>query len=280
MTAQYSIVRFSPVPEQTEFVNVALLFSDPRVGLVYDERFPKLTCIAPYFDTGFLVEYLSAVVANAGARDFQTAAGEVSRASAQFRLSAARELARPLTQDIVARLTKAHLARAEHTHRRETAAERRRIEPKLEEFLSRYMAKDRPAVRLRAKPEQYLSDEIVKRLRDPKFTIARVVTTPDHLIAIDGVDLSLSDTAVERRAVSVSFAYDMLVGAAEPIRRFENRDVYRAALVFGQPRSVKQEHAIDMLSRYASAVVRPDAVPPELAHLLSAAAAVLPSVGV
>jgi hypothetical protein len=280
MSPQYSIVRFSPVPEQTEFVNVALLFSDPRIGLIYDERFPKLACIAPFFDAEFLVEYLSAVIKSAGARDFAAAASEVHRATSQFRLSPACELARPATQQVIKQLKRVHLAKTEHTHRRETAAERRRIEPKLESFLAHFLPADRPSIKSRARPSHYLSPEVVRRLRDPKFRIARVVNTPQHLIAIDGVDLSWNESVVERRAYQVSFGYDMLVGVADDIRSLEGRDVYRAALVFGEKRTAKHEHALDVLSKYASAIVRPDSVPVELVERLRAAAELLPSVEV
>jgi len=284
MTTQYSVVRFSPIPEQTEFVNVALLFSDRRWGLIYDDSFPKLTCIAPHVDTLFLVRYLKSVVASAAEANFATTAGEVGRASSQFEIGPTRELTQPVTAELVAQLRKTYLSKAHHTHRKETMIERRRIEHQLENFLGRFLPADRPSIKSKAKPNQYLSEEVVRRLRDTKFHVARIVSTPKHLIALDGVDLSWKPDVVERRAYQVSFAYDMLVGVAEPIRRFENRDVYRAALVFGRPDSAKHEHAIDMLSKYASAVVRrgdgEDAVPIELEQRLRAAAEVLPEITV
>lgn len=97
----YTVVKFSPIPEQTEYVNVALLFSDPRFGLVYDSKFPKLTCVAPNFDTEFLIEYMRAAMLPS--QEF--AVRSVNLASAQFQLTPIRELAAPLTPE-VARLLK------------------------------------------------------------------------------------------------------------------------------------------------------------------------------
>ncbi|HMJ15109.1 MAG TPA: hypothetical protein VK524_27030 [Polyangiaceae bacterium] len=273
MSEQYSVVRFSPTPEQTEHVNVALLFSDPRFGLVYDQKFPKLTCIAPDFDKGFLIEYLMAVVATAGARDFSLAATTVRQAGAQFQMTRARELSAPLTAELVQNLTRVHLSRAKHTHKGETSIERRRIERKLDVILNRYGGADHPWIKKHARPSDYLTEDVRAHLKDERFRISRVVSTQKQLIAIDGLDIRWESHTIERRALAISFAFDMLTRVKELVQASEQRDLYLGAVILGdsEPSSAKQDHAIDILRRYSNAVVSEHALPRELSERLRSA---------
>ena len=69
MKPYYQVVRFWPDPEVVEPVNVALFVASDRNWLVYDETFPKLSCVAPKFDRGLLdlyLRYLSTAVEDAG----------------------------------------------------------------------------------------------------------------------------------------------------------------------------------------------------------------------
>jgi hypothetical protein len=56
MNTKFSILRFSPDPEEVEYVNVAI-WIEPR-HMVYDPEFPKLRCVAPGYDTTILKFYL------------------------------------------------------------------------------------------------------------------------------------------------------------------------------------------------------------------------------
>ena len=57
MSLQYSIVRFSPNPEEIERVGVAIYLWSTK-QLVYDEAFPRLHCLAPGFSRRMLVHSL------------------------------------------------------------------------------------------------------------------------------------------------------------------------------------------------------------------------------
>lgn len=58
-SVDYSIVRFSPVPEEVEAVNVAVLLWDRPPRLLFDSDFPRLAAITSRFDRTLLRAYLT-----------------------------------------------------------------------------------------------------------------------------------------------------------------------------------------------------------------------------
>ena len=119
MKAYYQIVRFSPDPEVTEPVNVALFVSNGRNSLLYDETFPKLTCVAPKFDRGLLemyLKHLSVAVEEAG----NEGARLISSASAQFSLTEPREILTDNVNAFTQTMLQRFLTRGETRHREGT----------------------------------------------------------------------------------------------------------------------------------------------------------------
>ncbi len=254
MKPYYQVVRFSPDPEVVEPVNVALFVANDRNSLVYDETFPKLSCVAPKFDRGLLdlyLRHLSTAVEDAGGEGARL----ISSASAQFSLTGPREILTSNINAFVQTLVERYLARA--GSKRGERAKAQQIQSRLEDLLvskfeipGDYLCKQAP-------PREYLSPEVRKHLAAEDFKFARVLSAREHLVALDAIDPEAPRADLERRALRIGYGFHQLGKVKDILEEAEGRKLYRAAIILGSSAKVPDTHlefAMDTLQSKAEGV--------------------------
>ena len=110
VTSAYSVVRFSPCPEQIEYVNVALMLFGSEPEVRFDPDFPRLHCIEPGFDRVLLAEYLRALPRRIAAASPDMVCNAVARISGQLELLPLRDFLEQPTEAHIERLFGRYLA--------------------------------------------------------------------------------------------------------------------------------------------------------------------------
>lgn len=251
MTAEYSVIRYSPSPEVIEHVNVALVFwGHPKPRVVFDPQFPRLNCLAPGVDSAFLEFYL---------RDLKDRLVDPSNHqmhSAQFELSKPRQITDPVGSDLEKTL------RAKFLHRRPLSAatgaqtKTEYVDTALHEFLVKQVGVAERDIKRRAIPADFLSAAVVERhFSENGVSVSRVLVGARSLVVADSVNRWLrSIRQIEQRASRIGLAFFRLGKAREDILRIDGRQLHRAIVFFGKPRpgtAARLEYVEETLKRDA-----------------------------
>ena len=278
MNSSFSVVRFSPDPEEVEYVNVAVLVWFGSYELVIDRRFPKLNCVASGVSARLLreqIEYITQLLADVHPERLP----EKARAmSAQFEVSKPRELVLQPPHSVDERvrelLRKRYLAkpRATHTDASET------IDVRTATLVERFMgglAIPTNKLLKRATPEEFLPLAVARKLTDT-MKVTRVINGAQDLVLLEGLDLAKFPAAyAQQRAEQVAYNYYRLGKLRDELRQLATRQMHRAVLVFGEAMNEKTEFAIELVKRDSDYVVATDRPPSTFVALAKRAAETL-----
>ena len=263
MTSQFHVIRFSPVPEFTEPVNVALLLVDEhgRSRLLYNAAVPKLQCVAPAFDKGllvFLLQRLSSKVS--GIR--VSAALEILRAeSAQIQLGDACHYYGAFDETSEAQLKETYLD--VHRRRQPVAAgmKVKHIETKIEDVLVSQFHVPADRLHRRARPREFLSERVYAAVRGNSFHIARVIDGTKALVLVDGINLASSSNYIQSRAQKIGYAFYAMEPVARELQRTESRKLVRAAVCFSEGAKsgdARIDYALHLLGQESDVLIDPN----------------------
>ncbi len=228
---EYSLIRFSPVPEDVEPVNVAVVVWGPPPRVLFDERFPRLGSITPDFDAHLLRLFLQDLPA-------QIADGDRSgllRATSQIQVTTRRRLLPPLTTEAEVFLRKRYLSRAAGRTLVKAKAEREAVEMGLDRFLRIQLEVARPEIHVRMRPADFLPRELVERhIPEDGLRVARVITGRSLVLAIDGVDRRMTLGFAEKRAMTIGATFFALGGLQQELLEKYRRRLRRAVVFFGR----------------------------------------------
>jgi len=255
----FSLLRFTPDPEEVESTNVALvLWGGASPHLLFDPEFPRLHCLAPGTDAEQLLVWMRHLEQLLSRTDSEHAVKMVGRASAQFALSEPRQLGVTMTPKVTQTLIARYLKRPT-TPREARDAVTIRIEARLDQLLTGRFHVPHPDLKRRASPSQFLGPESYARLAGNGFTVSRVIDGRAHLVLIDSVPLDAQVGKVEQRAQKIASAFFRLGKIRADIQLFERRSLYRATVLFGEaPKDTESgriEYARQMLARESEEVV-------------------------
>jgi hypothetical protein len=233
---EYSLVRFSPSPEEIEPVNVGVVLWDVPPRLLIEEQFPRLGCVAgDAFDPELLRFYL-ADLHDRLATAYPDSARMATNTS-QIQVSPKREVRLRSVDDVESLLRKKYLQRP--TVSRDDAANTHSeyIDSVLHDFLTRQLHLPSRDLLRRAQPGDYLPPEIVHRhFSGDEGRVARVLVGRQHILAIDGVNRGVRIGEAERRAIRIGRTFFCLGRAKEDLHRLQRKTLHRAAVFFGQAR--------------------------------------------
>jgi hypothetical protein len=279
MKTYYQVVRFSPDPEVVEPVNVALFVAGDRNSLVYDETFPKLSCVAPKFDRGLLdlyLRHLSTAVEDAGGEGARL----ISSASSQFSLTGPREILTSNINAFLQTLVDRYLARA--GSKRGDQSKAPQIQSRLEELLVSKFGIPGDSLCKQAPPRDYLTTQVRQHLAAEDFKFARVLSASKHLVAMDAIDPEAPRADLERRALRIGYGFHQLGKVKAILEEAEGRKLYRAAIILGSSAKIPDTHlefAKDTLQSRAEVVFDATIPSPEFLAITKAAVASMSLVG-
>jgi hypothetical protein len=255
----FSLLRFSPDPEEVEPANVALvLWGGANPVLLFDPEFPRIHCLAPWADADRLQVWMRHLEQILGHSDYDQATKLVRATSAQFALSEPRRLAVSVTPKLLDALIERYLKRpAVPRDKRDPMLVR--VEAKLDQLLTERFHVPHSELKRRASPREFLSPDTFARLPGNGFRIARVIDGRSHLMLIDSVPLDAQVSKVEQRAQRIASAFYRLGKIRGDVEQFERRSMHRTTVIFGEIRETTEsgriEYAKQMLSRESDEVV-------------------------
>jgi hypothetical protein len=271
MSTAFSILRFTPDPEEVEPANVALVLWNGVARIVYDDSFPRLSCLAPWVDKDslcFLLEDLQKEIASADPRTAADALGSV-----QFSLSATKQVA-DLGRGDTDRLLLDRYLRTSRGRREKTSRTQRIVESRLDRFLAEMKVSSVDLMK-GVSPKRFLSPEALARVGGNGFRVSRVIKSSRHLVLLDAVPLDLRPVRrVEARAQRIASAYYRLGKSKADIARIDGRDLTRTTILFGMSVRVdaavsgKLDFARHMLQEESDVVVDADAPEPSFQERL------------
>lgn len=247
----YQVVRFSPIPERVEFVNVAVLMYGERPELHYLPGFPKLRCVAgPSYPERLLVaelEYLERLVLQNGPEEGRVAFERMTAQLKVMEFVQTREFASAAQRDrLIQQLLASH-----GKERRRRPRTRPRIEAQLGEFIEGVSCSH---AFLRARPARdLLGDE---RLAERVFgtidyRVPRALASERGLLVLDAIDVASGREAVHRRFSQISEGFHAF-GEARTALRTTGRELIRVAKIFGQDLDLGRERERDQALELAA----------------------------
>jgi hypothetical protein len=269
---RYCVLRFSPRPEDVEFMNVALLFSDERLGPVYGATFPKLACVDAGYNGKMLAEYIEHVAVQVRAhRTFEEGLKAIALSSSQLIHTRVRALQAEPTKELIATLKKAYLDHAPPRARRQQLQARHRVEKALDRILRPILPNTfRPA---RARTRDFLDPRVVAKLPHD-FAVPRVIDVESVLVLLDGVHLESGLSSLQHRTFQIMANYKAMRELRHMIQDIENRPVHLGTVIAGNPANDERAEpadAISLLRDYSDSVSIDDAPAPELKAAMSMA---------
>ncbi len=246
----FRVVRFSPVPECVEAVNVAVLILDSHPRLVSDFQFEKLACVAPSFNPEALRVWLESAAEEIKAGSIDDITQRLTARTAQIELSRQHFIGRDVPRDLEENLIDVFLKK----QRRLT----KQSEPHIHYVETLIQAMIEPAniqsgrVLKRAKPENFLRSESLKLLTTPSIRFARVIDSPRSLVIMDGLNLAVtSRSQLRQRASEIGIGFYSFGDAKREIENIEQKKIVRTAFVFNRPTDIDTELAyyIEQVSR-------------------------------
>lgn len=269
----FRVVRFSPVPEVTEHINVALLVVADRPRLLVDVEFQKLGCVAPQFDATMLRFWLESIQEELRRIAPANAATFLATVSSQFALGEPQVLVRSLDQKLETRLIDLYLRR--HRASPQQKGDRQQIESLLDTAL-KALELDPSRFLKRARPDQFLSSESRKILQTEEIQFARVLNGRNGLVLMDGINLHANKAHLCQRTSKVGASFFVVGQKKQPLEVSEGRKIIRAAFVFDGVVETDPEvqYAVAQLQQHSDVFVKEDErmiAPPSVKELLHSA---------
>ncbi len=233
MNLAYNLVQFSPLPEEIEFINVALILWGDRPRIVFEDSFPKLRCIAPNFDTELLEVSLHGLDRTLQAASVAEAHRVVNAYSAQLRAVEARPIHGSI-DDAAVVLRRRFLSRPQRAE--SIQAQESRVsddEEGLDRMLGALGVPQHMLIR-HAKPADYLTRPVMRRLGSNGFRTARVINGRRHLLLLDGLFLGGSGAALTQRVGKISFGFYRMGEVRSAVEDIEHRKLARVLVLMGK----------------------------------------------
>jgi hypothetical protein len=254
----FRVIRFSPVPEFQEPVNVALLFIEDKARLVSDFEFEKLGCIAPSFDKSILKFWLEDIRETLSSIKPEEAYAHIASRSAQIQVGAAHWLTRTLSPDLETRLIHDYLRRV---HRHSASSERhlQYVDSLIEDAITSVHIGISGLLK-RARPDKFLTPKSVAMLAAKNIRFSRVLNGTKQIVVMDGLNLAVTSKAqIKQRAAEVDYGYYMLGNSKNKIEQIEQKNIIRAAFLFNRPLDSDPEidYAANLLGRDSDLLVEP-----------------------
>lgn len=257
MNPQLSVLRFSPDPEEIEYINVALLFENGRTNLVYENTFPRLACLLPSFDTKLLVYYLQDIQARISSESFSHAKKLIASESSQFIFTETQNLIQPVSKDLIHLLIMKYLGR---TKQGLPSQQKNRVETKLNRYLIQNLSIAQDCILCRVAPKDFLSSNIVEKLGSNGIRIARSVKTQHHILLVDGIDCDPDRIeSVEGRAQRIASNYFRLGRCKKDIQS-EGQELKRISVLLNKPWNAGNDrlgYVIKMLNEESDLLINP-----------------------
>lgn len=208
-TAKYRLLFFQPNPEDGERVCVGVLLEEEygrSYSVLYDEKFPKVRCIAPGAEPELIKFYLDDLNGALRSRSGDDPILILKRYGPQLVASEERLVALPITDTTKLRLLERFVTPCEVS------------KAKLDYVKTHAPPKDRFAEHMRLFVGKYIPENQMLQDAGPKQmfghsvgdlgTVAIAVRRPGKTIMIDGVDLQLMDRKqVVTRANQVAYRF-------------------------------------------------------------------------
>jgi hypothetical protein len=236
----FRIVRFSPTPEVVEPVNVALLFVDERARLITDNEFQKLHCVAPRFNPHLLETLLRNIQDEIGQQNPNQAHSFLSSHTGQLQVGEPHRLMAQVSPEMESRLVDLYLKRhARPSQHHESHVHY--VDTLLDNELKKWKC-DTHALLKRADPKKFLSPRGYDLLEAKSMRFSRVLNGAKRLVLIDGLNFAISSKAqIKMRSQAICFGFFSFGRIREKLQEIENREVTRAALIFGRPLMLEPE---------------------------------------
>ena len=231
---EFSLIRFSPSPEEIESVNVGIVLWESAPRLLIDNRFSRLRCVAPEADIVLLAQYLHGIEGQLKRKDGLLA-------SSQFTLSVPRQIVDPQARNLEAMLQRKYLV----TQRKAPAKRGEREEytdSRLHDFLVKVAGISQDRIFKRAAPVDFLPPEIAREYF-PKngLRFARVAVGRKGILATDAINRTVAQSALEKRALKVGTGFYHLGKVQNALRERKGQSLVRVVVFFGEVKGRDRE---------------------------------------
>ncbi len=256
----FRVVRFSPVPEIQEPVNVALLFVADHARLVSDFEFQKLGCIAPNYDKAMLRFWLEDIAEDLANIKPQDAFAHIASRSPQIQVGDTHWLTQQLSPAFESRLVDIYLHR--DPRRSKHADNHIHYVDTLIDDAIKNPAFDATGMLRRIKPDKFLSDTSLKLLGSVgNIHFSRVKNGTNKIVIMDGLNLSVASKAqLSSRAATVGTGFYIFGNSRARLEQIEQKKIVRAAFLFNRPQTGDPEisYLADVIRRDSDLLVEPE----------------------
>lgn len=253
MNAAFSVVRFSPDPEEIEFVNVGIFLWGDRPRLVFDPTFQKLACVAPHADHGMLGLSLTTLASSLGDCKPEEAVPRARSLSAQFQVTAPRHIFTSASSDSVeAALKTKYLVKPPHRHAPDYSPRQTGIERRVDAYVQSTLNVKSGRLMRKARPSSFLSAQLLMKHPVHDFVVARVINGLKSLVLLDGLDLTRSASYLQTHASKIARTYYWMRGVAADVEQIEGRSVLCATLLFGENSTDDTKFVVDLARKYST----------------------------
>jgi len=256
----FRVVRFTPVPEIQEGVNVALLFVDERARLVMDSEFQKLGCVAPNFDKSILQFWLSDIGESLSSIKPQDAYAHIASRTAQIQVGATHFITRKVTPEFESHLVDTYLRKA-HRPSRHGENHIQYVDTLIDDAIKNPNV-DFAGILKRAEPSDFLSQASLELLKTRNIRFSRVMNGTKKIILMDGLNLGVSSKSQLRlRSSTIGTGFFTLGNERAKIEQIEQKEITRAAFLFRRPQTDDPEisYIANVLSRDSDLIVETEA---------------------
>ncbi|MEM6275253.1 MAG: hypothetical protein AAF735_08445 [Myxococcota bacterium] len=268
---KFRVLKFAADAESGDPVGVALLVGQESPKLVFDRKFPRLSCLAPDMNPALLEDYLEALRPHLSRSTLDEVEAEIARLSPQLSLTTTKDLfARPTNATL--RLLKSKYLGRET--RKASRGKRSQVNGAIEEYLRQRYQVPESLLLKKAKAHDFLSHDLLPRLGEDELSIARVINAPHHLVLLDGLKLSEPGKTMNDRALKVGSAFHRLRELREPLQE-HGRELFIASVLVEHPERLdsRQDYAIKLLGHESDVVVRDTETSLKLASAIERAVA-------
>lgn len=257
MNPQLSVLRFSPDPEQTEYINVALLFENGKTNLIYEPNFSRLTQLIPTFDIKLLAYYLQDIQARISLGSFPHAMRLITQESSQFICTAPQSLLPPVSKEIIQTLKRKYLERPKLGP---SSQKRFRVENSLTKYLTQNLDIAQEWIISGASPKNFMSSDVAAKLGSNGIHIAKAVKTQHHILLVDGIDCKANKIeSIENRGQKIASSYYRLGRIRKDIQS-AGQELKRISVLLNKPLANgndRLEFVIKMLTNESDELINP-----------------------
>lgn len=247
-----SVLRFSPMPELQEHVNVALIV--PTGGrtarVLYDPDFPRLRCSSPRFSPSLMKEHLDLLPELLAEHDPVEWAMALARISPQFVLGGQHEVPYEATDSVARSLVDAFLAGHAPTRRTNSG---KRIASMIAGFMRYSLGVGDSDARSNARLGDLLKADLAAGLK--RLRIPRAIIGSSDAVLLNGLSFGASASHLRERAEKIRFAGYGLAENRELIQEQTGLRVHCGTVLFDEPTDEptdEQRFAIDQVREFTT----------------------------